>query len=121
LRSAARRARGDRAQARELRARQRSLPSSDPNDPGYRRLRYVRYADDTLLGFTGPKTEADEIRTRLATFLHDDLKLELNEDKTLITHGKPARRHFSATRSPSSTAKPARASMGASGCACHRQ
>jgi hypothetical protein len=47
LRSAARRARarGDRAQARELRVRQRSLPSSDPNDPGYRRLRYVRYAD----------------------------------------------------------------------------
>jgi hypothetical protein len=40
--------RGDRAQARELRARQRSLPSSDPNDPGYRRLRYVRYADDSV-------------------------------------------------------------------------
>jgi group II intron reverse transcriptase/maturase len=60
LRSAARRARarGDRAQARQLRARQRSLPSSDPNDPGYRRLRYLRYADDTLLGFTGPKAEA---------------------------------------------------------------
>ena len=36
---------GDRAQARQLRARQRSLPSSDPNDPGYRRLRYVRYVD----------------------------------------------------------------------------
>jgi group II intron reverse transcriptase/maturase len=88
LRSAARRARarGDRAQARELRAQQRSLPSSDPNDPGYRRLRYVRYADDTLLGLTGPKAEAEEIRTRLAAFLHDDLKLELNEDKTLVTH-----------------------------------
>jgi hypothetical protein len=48
IRSAARRARarGDRAQARKLRAQQRSLPSSDPDDPGYRRLRYVRYADD---------------------------------------------------------------------------
>ncbi|MFI1259037.1 transposase [Streptomyces netropsis] len=34
-----------------------SLPSSDPNDPGYRRLRYIRYADDHLLGFTGPKAE----------------------------------------------------------------
>jgi group II intron reverse transcriptase/maturase len=88
LRSAARRAhaRGDRAQARELRAQQRSLPSSDPHDPGYRRLRYVRYADDTLLGFAGPRAEAEEIRTRLAMFLHDDLKLELNEDKTLVTH-----------------------------------
>ena len=96
LRSAARRARarGDRAQARELRARQRSLPSSDPNDPGYRRLRYLRYADDTLLGFTGPKAEAEEIRTRLATFLRDELKLELNEDKTLITHARTGAASF---------------------------
>jgi hypothetical protein len=30
-------------------------------DPGYRRLRYGRYADDQLLGFTGPKAEAEEI------------------------------------------------------------
>ena len=96
LRSAARRARarGDRAQARELRARQRSLPSSDPDDPGYRRLRYVRYADDTLLGLTGPKAEAEEIRTRLAAFLRDDLRLELNEDKTLVTHGRTGAASF---------------------------
>jgi group II intron reverse transcriptase/maturase len=96
IRSAARRARarGDRAQARELRAQQRSLPSSDPDDPGYRRLRYVRYADDTLLGFTGPRAEAEEIRTRLATFLRDDLKLELNEDKTLVTHARTGAASF---------------------------
>ena len=88
--SAARRARrrGDRAAERELRQQQRSLPSMDPRDPGYRRLRYTRYADDALLGFTGPKAEAEEIRTRLARFLHDDLKLELSEEKTLITHAR---------------------------------
>jgi group II intron reverse transcriptase/maturase len=38
--------RGDRAAVRQFRLRMRSLPSSDPYDPGYRRLRYVRYADD---------------------------------------------------------------------------
>jgi len=64
----------------------RDLPSVDPQDPDYRRLRYVRYADDTLLGFTGPRAEAEEIKQRLAAFLHDDLKLELSHDKTLITH-----------------------------------
>ena len=48
------------------------------------RLKYVRYADDTLLGFTGPKAEAEQIKTRLAMFLHDDLKLELSQHKTLI-------------------------------------
>ena len=56
------RTRGDRAAVRELREQLRSLPSQDPSDPGYRRLRYVRYADDTLLGFTGPKAEAEEIK-----------------------------------------------------------
>jgi group II intron reverse transcriptase/maturase len=40
------RERGDRAQARLLRQQLRSLPSKDPRDPGYRRLRYTRYADD---------------------------------------------------------------------------
>jgi hypothetical protein len=88
--SAIRRARrsGDRAAVRELRQQQRSLPSMDPRDPGYRRLRYTRYADDALLGFTGPKAEAEEIKARLAQFLRDDLKLELSREKTLITHAR---------------------------------
>jgi group II intron reverse transcriptase/maturase len=78
--------RGDRVAVRALRKQSRGLPSVDPQDPDYRRLRYVRYADDTLLGFTGPRAEAEEIKQRLAAFLHDDLKLELSPDKTLITH-----------------------------------
>jgi group II intron reverse transcriptase/maturase len=76
------------AEVRELRKQQRRLPAGDPDDPGYRRLRYIRYADDHLLGFTGPRAEAEEIRQRLATFLREDLKLELNQDKTLITHAR---------------------------------
>lgn len=79
---------GDRATVRELRKRLRSMPSKNLQDSGYRRLRYVRYADDHLLGFVGPKAEAEEIKARLAAFLRDDLKLELSEDKTLITHGR---------------------------------
>jgi group II intron reverse transcriptase/maturase len=82
------RKRGDRTQVRELRKRQRGLPSQDPQDPGYRRLRYARYADDHLLGFVGPKAEAEEIKQRLAQFLRDDLKLELSQEKTLITHAR---------------------------------
>ena len=80
---------GDRVETRSLRQQLRSLPSKDLHDPGgYRRLRYVRYADDHLLGFTGPKAEAEQIKQRLAQFLRDDLKLELNEEKTLITHAR---------------------------------
>jgi hypothetical protein len=82
------RKRGDVASARALREQQRALPARDPQDPGYRRLRYVRYADDILLGFAGPKAEAEKIKRHLAQFLRDHLKLELSEHKTLITHAR---------------------------------
>ncbi len=88
------RSRGDRARVRQLRKQQRNLPSGDPHDPGYRRLRYARYADDQLLGFTGPKAEAEQIKTRLAAFLRDDLKLELSQEKTLITHARTGAARF---------------------------
>jgi group II intron reverse transcriptase/maturase len=86
--------RGDRAQARTLHRQLRNMPSGDPRDPGYRRLRYVRYCDDTLLGFTGPKAEAEEIKQRLTAFLRDNLALELSRDKTLITHARTQAARF---------------------------
>ena len=88
------RKRGDHAAVRALRKQRRSLPTGDPYDPGYRRLRYVRYADDILLGFAGPKAEAEEIKRRLAQFLQEDLKLELSETKTLITHARTSAARF---------------------------
>ncbi len=80
--------RGDRIAVRRLRVERRGIPGWDTYDPGYRRLRYSRYADDHLLGFIGPKAEAEQIKQRLAQFLHDDLKLDLSQDKTLITHAR---------------------------------
>ena len=88
------RRRGDRAEARHLTRLMRTLPSTDPMDPGYRRLRYIRYADDHLLGFTGPRAEAEQIKARLAEFLRDDLGLELSQAKTLITHARSQRARF---------------------------
>ena len=72
--------------AEQLRKQMQRLPSRDPLDPDYRRLRYVRYADDFVLGFIGPKAEAKQIKESLETFLHDSLKLELSREKTLITN-----------------------------------
>ena len=54
------RKRGNRDKARQLRQELRRLPVGDPFDPDYRRLRYSRYADDHLLGFIGPKAEAEK-------------------------------------------------------------
>ena len=83
---------GDHRQAHELRKEMRSMPSGDPNDPGFRRLRYVRYADDFVLGFIGPKSEAEGIKQALGEFLLKELKLDLAQNKTLVTHASQGAR-----------------------------
>ena len=80
------RKKGNHSLGKALRKEMQQHPSGDPYDPGYRRLRYVRYADDFVLGFIGPKAEAGQIKDSLETFLRDTLTLELSREKTLITH-----------------------------------
>lgn len=80
--------------AHRLKQERRQLPSKDTYDPTYSRLRYLRYADDFLLGFTGPKAEADTIKAELSLFLQQTLRLELNSEKTLITHARTQHAHF---------------------------
>jgi Reverse transcriptase (RNA-dependent DNA polymerase)/Type II intron maturase len=81
-------------EAEQLRKRMRSMPSRDPNDPDFRRLRYIRYADDFLLGFIGKREEAEQIKRQLGEFMRDSLKLELSDSKTLITHGRTQAARF---------------------------
>jgi group II intron reverse transcriptase/maturase len=88
------RRKGDRDKVKALRKQQKSIPSVDVNDPGYRRLRYCRYADDHLLGFVGTKAEAEQIKNQLAAFLRTELKLELSTEKTLITHARTSKARF---------------------------
>jgi group II intron reverse transcriptase/maturase len=85
---------GNRVEAAALRRQMQRLPSHDPADPSYRRLRYVRYADDVLLGFIGPRHEAEEIKRDLGVFLRETLKLTLSEEKTLITHARTQAARF---------------------------
>ena len=70
------------------------IPCLDPMDPAFRRLRYIRYADDWLLGFSGPRSEAEEIKHEVGAFLRDQLKLELSETKTLIPHARSQAARF---------------------------
>src|SRR5437899_12638568 len=60
------------------------------NRSGVRRVSHYLdtegYADDLLLGFIGTRSEAEEIKERIGVFLRDQLKLELSESKTLLTH-----------------------------------
>jgi retron-type reverse transcriptase len=83
-----RRKAGKLQEAKALEEHRRTLPVGDPADPGYRRLRYIHYADDTLFGFAGAKAEAEDSKRQLKEFLQTSLKLERSEEKTLITHAK---------------------------------
>jgi group II intron reverse transcriptase/maturase len=85
---------GRQVEAQVVRKQAQKLPSQVPDDPDYRRLRFCRYADDFLLGFVGPKEEAEDIKERLRTFLQEELKLELSEAKTLMTHAKTETARF---------------------------
>ena len=85
---------GKKDEAKPLRRQMQQLPSLEPSDPDYRRLRYIRYADDWLLGFSGPRNEAEQIKSEIGTFLHEHLKLELSETKTLITHARTSTARF---------------------------
>lgn len=84
---------GDIEQYKVLRKQRRRLPSGNPSDPNYRRLRYVRYADDILLGLIGPKSEALEIKRKIGAYLAT-LGLAMSEEKTLITHATTGRARF---------------------------
>lgn len=55
---------------------------------GYNNLQYVRYADDFIIAVLGSKEECQNIKSKIAEYLRNNLKLELSEEKTLITHAR---------------------------------
>ncbi len=88
------RKRGETEAAAAVKQQAQHMPSREAENSEYRRLKYVRYADDFLLGFIGPRSEAEEIKEQLRTFLQEQLKLELSEAKTLITHARTEAARF---------------------------
>lgn len=74
-----------RAQLQPLIVAARKLPSKDYRDTHYRRLRYVRYADDFLISVIGTKQEAREVLVEVTTFLKDVLRLDVAPEKSGIT------------------------------------
>src|SRR6266481_8842590 len=73
---------------REISERQKRLPASDPLDSTYRRLFYIRYADDYLIGIIGSKHEAELVFKEIQNFLNTTLKLDISEEKSGIHHAK---------------------------------
>lgn len=63
------------------------VPYSDPMDTEYKRVVYVRYADDFLIGVIGSKEDAKQVKIDVGEFIKEQLHLEMSPEKTLITHG----------------------------------
>ena len=71
-----------------LTAQMLATPSSDPQDPDFRRMTYCRYADDFLVGIAGSKADAIAVKEWLADYLKTELHLELSVEKTLVTNAR---------------------------------
>lgn len=76
----------DLSELKSLRVLLRKLKSKDPLDPNFRRLCYIRYADDFVIGIIGSKDECVKIREHLGNFLTEKLSLNLSLTKTFISH-----------------------------------
>src|SRR6266699_4218120 len=82
---------------RELVKQIRSIPAMMVNDPSFIRIKYMRYADDWLIGICGPQRLAEQVKEELTTFLSQRLKLTLSTEKTKITHARKEQARFLGT------------------------
>ncbi len=84
----------DSEEFKRLGVQMRKLPSLDTRDPNFVRIKYVRYADDWLIGVIGSHDLAEEIKNRVGEFLKDKLALTLSQDKTRITNARTEEAEF---------------------------
>jgi nicotine oxidoreductase len=84
-------------QFKEIIQQMRAMPSNQTNDTDYVRIRYLRYADDWLVGVCGSHTLAVEIKQSIKVFLKDCLGLTLSEEKTHITNARTEEAFFLGT------------------------
>lgn len=75
-------------EVRELHHQMQQLPATLDMDENFRRMRYVRYADDFLIGVIGSMEDCARIKEDIKNYLNDVLKLELSDEKTLITNSR---------------------------------
>ena len=77
---------GDTQEGKQLRHKMWSFPRYNTHDELFRRVYYVRYADDFVIGVTGPLNFAKQLKGEIEAFLQENLHLELQNSKTKISH-----------------------------------
>jgi group II intron reverse transcriptase/maturase len=63
-----------------------SLPSKNPMDKDFKRIKYFRYADDFVVSIIGDKEDAERVKEEIKSFLKEKLQLKLSDEKSKITH-----------------------------------
>lgn len=81
-------AQGESIKIKKLRTQARQVGYGRSSDETFLRCSYVRFADDFVIGISGPKALAVRVRELVARFLARKLRLKLSEDKTAITRAK---------------------------------
>jgi hypothetical protein len=82
---------------KEVTKQLRAIPSTQTNDSDYIRVRFLRYADDWLVGVCGSYALALEIKHSIKVFLKERLQLTLSEEKTHITNARAEEAFFLGT------------------------
>ncbi len=75
----------------------RATPSRLVNDPEYIKIKYLRYADDWIIGVCGSQSLTETIKEEVKAFLSDQLKLTLSDEKTRITNARAEEAFFLGT------------------------
>lgn len=76
------------AEIKAVEVKLHQIPFGDNMDETFRRIKYVRYADDFLVGVIGSKADCVQLKAQITQYMNDVLKLELSKEKTLITHSE---------------------------------
>ena len=76
-------------QYNETRKKMQQTPCKSQTD---KKLKYVRYADDFIIGVNGSREDCEQIKRAVKTFISQNLKMELSDEKTYITHSSNAAR-----------------------------
>jgi len=100
---------------RELGKAMKKLPSMDVNDPDFIRVKFTRYADDFVIGVIGSYELAESIKERVGTFLKEELKLRLSQEKTIITNARSQEAKFLGFRVKIGTTKSQKQSKATNG------
>jgi group II intron reverse transcriptase/maturase len=82
-------------QIKEINKKARLLPSKDMHDSNYVKIHYVRYADNFIVGLISDKQTAEIVYSEIKNFLKEELNLQINKDKSSLTHSSKTIRYLS--------------------------